>query len=123
MLISLSAHRSLRHRSWRRQGEKANLLRKALEEAGKQGADKSSKEYKELESRLQAAELAAQKAKKQFDEINQLDLERAKKELDNLKKKVDDAGDSMISAGKKASVLSAGVAAGMSLCVKGGHRL
>jgi TP901 family phage tail tape measure protein len=98
--------------------QKVDSLKKALEKADKQGVSKTSREYKDLQKQLNEAELAAQRAGLKLKDINNIRLDKIKKELDDLHSKWEKAGNDLTNMGKKAAAGTAAAAAGLGYAAK-----
>lgn len=64
--------------------ERVNKLRQGIEEADRQGIDKTTNAFRELERELLAAENAAKRAEKQLRDINNIAIDRVVIEFERL---------------------------------------
>ncbi|MCL2004430.1 MAG: phage tail tape measure protein [Oscillospiraceae bacterium] len=91
--------------------DRVKLLKNTMAEMEAQGVDKTAEGWREMEKDLARAETAAVKARKEFEEIAKISYERVSKELEKV-------GDNLESIGKKASIASAAVSAGLAFSIK-----
>lgn len=72
----------LAQRAMQQTEEKAEILRKGLAELDKLGDAKNTEQYEAIRRELSYVEVAAQKARRELEEINQLEFTEAAKKLD-----------------------------------------
>lgn len=88
---------------------KVEQLRKAIEEADRQGVDKTTNAFKQLERELLQAENAAKKAEIQLKEINDIKYDKMVAQANKLNGAVDKVGQVALVTAAALTAVSAGV--------------
>lgn len=88
--------------------DKVNNLKKALEDADKQGVGKTTDGYKDLQKKLAEAELAAQKTNIKLKEINNIKIDKMSSQINSLNSSM----DKIIGTSVKVATAFAAVGAG-----------
>lgn len=98
--------------------ERVNRLRQGIEEADRQGVDRTTNAFRELERELLAAENAASRAQAQMEEINNIRVDAVRTRIENVRTAIESTGEAFESAGKKMIPVTTAIAAGLGYSAK-----